>query len=78
MRIITIIKWKYLRWQVKQNQISFKKLLRRMYWIQELEKLPQYKELRNKNSNEKHLGWYSYNKLRKMFRKEFPDKHLNT
>lgn len=26
---------------------------------------------------DKHLGWYSYNKLRKMFIKEFPDKHLH-
>lgn len=77
MRIIVKLKWKYLRWQVKQNQISFKRLLCRMHWIQELEKLPQYKELRYKNSNEKHLGWYSYNKLRKMFIKEFPDKHLH-
>ena len=69
MRIITLLKWKYLRWQVKQNQISFKRFLCRMYWIQELEKLPQY--------HIKELGWFSYNKLRKMFIKEFPDKHLH-
>jgi|688.fasta_scaffold1536531_2 hypothetical protein len=66
---VTLLKWKYLRWHVKQNQISFKRFLCRMHWIQELEKLPQYQHLQ--------LGWFSYNKLRKMFIKEFPDKHLH-
>lgn len=89
MRIIlTLLKWKYLRWQVKQNQISFRKFLCRMHWIQQLEKLPQYQHLKYDycyaecqrhytNYKKKHLGWYSYNKLRKMFIKEFPDKHLH-
>ena len=79
MRIITMLKWKLFRWYVKQNQISFKRLLCRMYWIQELGKLPQYQHLRFDYTNykKKHLGWYSYNKLRKMFIKEFPDKHLH-
>jgi len=80
MRIIlTLLKWKYLRWQVKQNQISFRKFLCRMHWIQELEKLPKYQHLKYDCTNykKKHLGWFSYNKLRKMFIKEFPDEHLH-
>jgi len=50
-----------------------------MHWIQELEKLPQYQHLKYDYTNykKKHLGQYSYKKLRKMFIKEFPDKHLH-
>lgn len=68
-KINVVLKWKYLRWKVKRQQISFKKMLVRMYWIQELEELPQY--------NIKELGWFSYSKLRKMFIKEFPNKYLH-
>lgn len=68
-KIIVSLKWKYLRWKVTRQQVSFKKCLVRMYWIQELENLPQY--------NAKDLGWLSYSKLRKMFIKEFPNKYLH-
>jgi hypothetical protein len=68
-KIIIGLKWGYLRWKVKRQQISFKKCLIRMYWIQELEKLPQY--------NVKELAWLSYSKIKKMFIKEFPNKHLH-
>jgi putative NIF3 family GTP cyclohydrolase 1 type 2 len=40
--ILIKLKWKYSRWIVKRNKLSFRKMMARMYWIQELEKLPQY------------------------------------
>ena len=67
--LLIILKWKYLRWVVKRQRISFRKCMVRMYHIQELEKLPQY--------NKKELVRLSYSKLRKMFIKEFPNKYLH-
>jgi hypothetical protein len=40
-----------------------------MYWIQELSKLPQYKQEK--------LRWYGDRKLRRMFVKEFPNAYLH-
>ena len=68
-KIIIVLKWKYLRWKVTRQQIRFKKMLARMHWLQELEKLPQY--------NVKDLICLRYSKLRKMFIKEFPNKYLH-
>ena len=66
---LIILKWKYSRCVVKRNRIGFHWLLARMHWIQELEKLPQYKQ--------EELGRYGDRRLRRMFAKEFPDKHLH-
>jgi len=68
-RFFITIKWKYLRWKVKRQRINFRKCMVRMYYIQELEKLSQY--------NTEQLVWFNYSKLRKMFIKEFPNKHLH-
>lgn len=67
--LLVILKWRYLRWVVRRREISFKKFMCRMHWIQELEKLPHHdiEELRR----------YRYSKLRRMFIEEFPDAYLH-
>lgn len=69
MNFKIILKWKYSRWVVRQQQISFKKFLCRMHYIQVLEKLPQYDHER--------LISYGYRKLRKLFIKEYPEAYLH-
>ena len=67
--LLVFLKWKFLRLVVKRRDISFKKCLLRMYWMQELEKLPEY--------NLDNLSWLNYSKIRKLFIKEFPNKYLH-
>jgi len=62
-------KWKVLRYLVKKRETSFRKMMVRMYHIQELEKLEKY------DKNE--LVKSSYKKIRKLFIKEFPLAYLH-
>lgn len=59
----------YLKWRKRRQEISFKKSLARMHWIQELITLPQYKKEK--------LAWLPYWRIRKMFIKEFPNAYLH-
>ncbi len=68
-KLLIMLKWKYSRWVIKRRDISFKKMLCIMHWIQHLEKLPQY--------DIDKLRCLNYIKLRKMFIKEFPNEHLH-
>lgn len=69
MKLLLRLKWIYSRWLVKRRNIGFKKFLARMYWFQELEKLPQY--------NQTKLARFGYFKMRRLFIKEFPNKYLH-
>lgn len=62
-------KWGILRHLVKKRKIGFRKMLVRMYHIQEIEKLRKY------DKNE--LVKYSYKKIRKLFVNEFPNQCLH-
>ena len=68
-KLLILLKWKYSRLVVKHRVISFNKCLVRMHWIQQLEKLPQY--------DREKLAWLSYNKMRKLFIKEYPNEYLH-
>lgn len=63
-KIFIHLKWGYLRWKYKRHRIGFNKMMLRMYWIQELVKLPQYKT--------EELAWFNYSKIKKIYMKEFP------
>lgn len=64
-KLLIILKWKYLRWLVEYNRVGFNKCMLRMYYIQELKKLPQY--------DQDKLAWLNYYKLKKLFINEFPN-----
>jgi hypothetical protein len=62
-------KWKTLRHLVKKRKIEFRKMMVRMYHIQELEKLGKY--------DKKELVKYPYKKTRRLFINEFPNEYLH-
>jgi len=68
-KLLIRLKWKYSRWLVKYYNIRFRKYIIRSYHIQELSKLPQY-------DHDALIG-YRYNKLRKLFIKEYPNEQLH-
>lgn len=68
-KLLIKCKWKIIRYLVKKRKISFRKMMVRMYHIQELQKLKKY------DTNK--LVKYNYTKLRKLFIKEFPGKYLH-
>ena len=68
-RLVLKIKWTYLRWLVKRHRIGFNKMMLRMFWIQELAKLPQY--------DVEKLAWYNYSKIKKLYIKEYPNEKLH-
>lgn len=69
MKYLIRLKWKYLRFLTKRRIISFRKCLLRFHYIEEIRKL-------NKYDDEK-LSRSSYNKLRHLFIKEYPEAYLH-
>lgn len=68
-KLLIKCKWRTLRHLVKKRKIGFRKMMVRMYHIQELEKLGKY----DKNK----LVKYPYKKIRKLFITEFPNQYLH-
>ncbi len=69
MKIFVKIKWKCLRWLVKRNRISFRKMMCRMHWLERLKSLRKH--------DEDDLQSLNYSKLRELFIKEFPNEYLH-
>lgn len=68
-KILIICKWKILRHLTKRRKISFRKMMVRMHYIQQLTLLKKY----DKNK----LAKFSYNKLRKIFISEYPNEYIH-